>query len=128
MAMLQVDRIAIARGVSLSRLQLDSRLNMSIVSRYWHNKVRSVSLDILEAIAEALDCQVTDLISNERDVQGDDIKADIERLRATSPDLAQALYDALMEGKIAAPVQLPLTDTDGEIQAVHMPERQATEV
>lgn len=62
MATLKVDTIAKAKGVSMSRLQLDSRLNMSIISRYWHNKVRSVDLDVLGKIAKALDVSVTDLI------------------------------------------------------------------
>lgn len=63
MAVLKVDVIAKAKGISMSRLQLDSRLNMSIVGRYWHNKIRSVDLDVLSKIAKALDVQVTDLIA-----------------------------------------------------------------
>lgn len=101
MATLQVDKIAQARGVNMSRLQVDSKLGMSIVARYWHNKVRAVSLDVLEALARALRVQVTDLIDNDAtEVQGADILADIERLRATDSALAQRLYEAFMNGSI----------------------------
>lgn len=62
MATLKVDVIAKAKGINMSTLQLDSRLNMSIISRYWHNKVRAVDLDVLGKIAKALDVSVTDLI------------------------------------------------------------------
>lgn len=105
MAMLQLDKVAQGKGYNMAKLQVASRLNMSIVSRYWHNKVRSVSLDILEDFAKVLGVQVTDLISDEPEVQGDDIKADIEELRKSNPKLANRLHQMMVDGLIAAPIQ-----------------------
>jgi len=65
MARLRVKEVAIEQGYGLSRLQMDAHLNISIVGRYWHNKVRAVSLDILERLASVLQVNVTDLIDNE---------------------------------------------------------------
>jgi transcriptional regulator with XRE-family HTH domain len=65
MAMLKVDEIARSRGYSQARLSMESRVNPSVLSRYWHNQVRAVSLDILEALARVLGVEVTDLISND---------------------------------------------------------------
>lgn len=65
MAHLKVDEVAREKKVILSQLSMDSRVNPSIVARYWHNKIHSVDLRILEALAKALGVQVTDLISND---------------------------------------------------------------
>ncbi len=65
MAMLKVDQVAKSRGYSQARLSMESRINPSVLSRYWNNKIRSVSLDILEILASVLQVGVTDLISND---------------------------------------------------------------
>ena len=72
MARLRVQELARARNLSMSDIQRDSRLTMNLVRRYWYNTADGksegkplglISLDALEAIANALKVEPGDLIA-----------------------------------------------------------------
>lgn len=104
MAKLRVREIAEKRGYNLTQLQLDTRVNMGVTGRYWHNKVRAVSLDILERLAGVLQVTVSDLIDNE--TAGE---ADVMPL----PRYLYVLFEVLQSDKRFVP--LPLAEFEARI-------------
>lgn len=62
MIKLRIAEVAQQKGIKITRFKEESGLSWSIADRYWHNKIRGVSLDTLEKIAEFLGVHVTDLI------------------------------------------------------------------
>jgi len=98
-AILQVRNIAEARGYNLTRLQQETHLNMGVVSRYWHNKIRAVSFDVLEKIATVLNVGVvrliTDITSAEMEEALDDLYEAIRRNWLAQPDTKTTLAQGL---------------------------------
>jgi DNA-binding Xre family transcriptional regulator len=71
MPRLKVQEIATQKGKRLSELQIDARLPMATMRRYWYGTkdgkavgepLNEVGLDKLAAIAAALDVRIADLI------------------------------------------------------------------
>jgi putative transcriptional regulator len=56
-------------GISQTELQLRTGLAYSTVNDLYHGKVRRVELATLNSLCEALECDVADLLSYERDKQ-----------------------------------------------------------
>jgi DNA-binding Xre family transcriptional regulator len=61
MIRLKVQELALERGFNISTLSREAKLEIRLVRRYWHNQVRSVSLDALEEIAKILEVGFFDL-------------------------------------------------------------------
>lgn len=71
MLRLRIKELAEARGWNISRLQIESRLSMGTIRRYWYStadgsddgeKLKRIDFDILEAIAKAMGIRSIDLI------------------------------------------------------------------
>lgn len=74
MTRLRVNEVAKERGMNLSQLQRKADIAMRTARRYWFNTqsgnttgapLKEISLDVLTAIAKALEVRVVDLISEE---------------------------------------------------------------
>jgi transcriptional regulator with XRE-family HTH domain len=65
MLWLRIRELASARGMSLAQLQRRAGLSVSTARRYWHNEVRSVSLDALADIARVLQVSPGDLLADQ---------------------------------------------------------------
>ena len=74
MAKLRVDEVAKERGINISQLQRKADIAMRTARRYWFNTqtgnttgepLKEISLEVLSAIAKALEVRVVDLISEE---------------------------------------------------------------
>lgn len=74
MTKLRVDKVAKERGINLSQLQRKADIAMRTARRYWFNTqsgnttgepLKEISLEVLSAIAKALEVRVVDLISEE---------------------------------------------------------------
>ena len=64
MIKLRVREVAEQKGILQSHLQLKAQVTGSLLNRYWHNKTRTVSLDELGKLANALGVSATELISD----------------------------------------------------------------
>jgi DNA-binding Xre family transcriptional regulator len=71
MIRLVVQERARERGITLAQLQRGAQLSASTARRYWHNEVRSVSLDTLADIARVLEVSVGELLADHRPLPGD---------------------------------------------------------
>jgi len=67
MARLIINEIARKRGMNQSQLQLKAAVSPQLLNRYWNNRTRSVALDQLEKISNALDVKPGDLIISDED-------------------------------------------------------------
>lgn len=65
MAKLRVKEIAESKGINQKRLIELSGMTDQLIYRYWHNYTKSVSLDQIERIADALNVEPGDLIARE---------------------------------------------------------------
>jgi DNA-binding Xre family transcriptional regulator len=68
MARLKVKEVALKqwrREWNATKLAEASGVSRQTVSKLWNNQTRFMNLDTLEAVAKALEVQVTDLIANE---------------------------------------------------------------
>src|ERR1043165_9661256 len=74
MTRLKVDKVAKERGINISQLQRKADIAMRTARRYWFNTqtgnttgepLKEISLEVLSAIAKALEVRVVDLISEE---------------------------------------------------------------
>lgn len=61
-ARLVIKEIAAQKKLNQCQLQLKSGVSLPLLSRYWHNKTTSVTLDALERIAEVLEVEPGSLI------------------------------------------------------------------
>ncbi len=61
MTTLKVQQVAKAKGYNIGKLSRESQLDIRLVRRYWHNQVRSISIDAIDAIAEVLQVSFLDL-------------------------------------------------------------------
>jgi transcriptional regulator with XRE-family HTH domain len=64
MIQLKISEVAQARGLDLAKLSRGSELSRNTIRRYWHNRVRRVSLISLEAIASALNVSIAELFAD----------------------------------------------------------------
>ena len=62
MARLIIKEIAEKQKINRSQLQLKSGVTLPLLTRYWHNRTESVTLDALERIAHILGVSPGDLI------------------------------------------------------------------
>lgn len=62
MLRLRVKELADERGLNRNQLQLKSGVTLPLLTRYWNNETRAVTLDALERIARALGVKAVDLI------------------------------------------------------------------
>ncbi len=65
---LRIQEIATQKNLNISQLSRKADLDIALVRRYWHNRVQSVSIPALEAIAQALEVKVTELIDDNQAV------------------------------------------------------------
>ena len=65
MILLRIAELALERGYSSARLQHETGLSASTVSRYWHNRVRRVGLPTLEAFARVLAVSIDELFAQD---------------------------------------------------------------
>ncbi len=74
MTKLRVNEVAKERGMNLSQLQRKADIAVRTARRYWFNTqsgnvtgepLKEISLEVLSAIAKALEVRVVDLISEE---------------------------------------------------------------
>ncbi len=62
MTTLKVQKVAKAKGYNIGKLSRESQLDIRLVRRYWHNQIRSISLDALDAIAAVLQVSSLELL------------------------------------------------------------------
>ncbi len=62
MLRLRVKELAGERGLNRNQLQLKSGVTLPLLTRYWNNETRAITLDALERIARALGVKAVDLI------------------------------------------------------------------
>jgi DNA-binding Xre family transcriptional regulator len=75
MARLKVREVALQqwrREWNATKLAEASGVSRQTVSKLWNNQTRFMNLDTLEAVAKALEVQVTDLIEDEPEQESDD--------------------------------------------------------
>jgi len=68
MIKLRVREVAEQKGILQSHLQMQAHVTGALLSRYWHNKTRLVSLDELGKIARVLGVPARELISDTSDL------------------------------------------------------------
>lgn len=54
MVRLKMKELAVPRGFNIAKISREAKLDIRLVRRYWHNQIRSVSLDALKTIAAVL--------------------------------------------------------------------------
>lgn len=75
MARIRLRELAENKGLSISRLQIESRLSMGTVRRYWYNttdgsehgsRLKMINLDVLDTFARVLNTTPDSLISPDK--------------------------------------------------------------
>lgn len=62
---LRIREIATAKGFNVQRLSLAANLTYKTVEELWKEKKDNTTTKTLEAIAQALDCKIADLIDED---------------------------------------------------------------
>ena len=62
MAKLIIKHLATKQSLNQSQLQLKAAVTPQLLSRYWHNKTKSVELEQIELIAKALGVKPGELL------------------------------------------------------------------
>lgn len=102
MARLRVREFAEARGLSKARLQIKAGISMGSVRRYWYGTrdgaaagepLQEVDLIVLQALARALDVEISDLFAPDLD-SGDILDSNIPDDIRTPGHAANALITA----------------------------------
>lgn len=66
MAKLIIQRLAKQQGLNQSQLQMKAGVTPQLLYRYWHNFTKSVELEQLERIANALGVEPGELLVSDR--------------------------------------------------------------
>ena len=66
MSKLIIQQVAAQKGINQSRLQMEAKVTSQLLYRYWHNFTKSVELEQLEKIANALGVEPGDLLVSDR--------------------------------------------------------------
>lgn len=75
MVRLRVQEVAESRGMNLSQLSFKTSTSLTSVRRYWYGTkkgtrtgepLRSIDLDVLERIAQALEVSVLELLADDK--------------------------------------------------------------
>lgn len=61
---LQIKDIAQRQNLNRSQLQMKAGITMPLLNRYWNNQTKSVNLEALGKLAQALDVSVRDLFAD----------------------------------------------------------------
>lgn len=69
---LLVKEVAESKGVNPTELSHRSRVSLALLYRIWRNPNKSITTDTLQRIADALDCSITDLITDNGKGKGRD--------------------------------------------------------
>lgn len=125
-AILQVRKVAEDLGYNQTRLQKETRLNMGVIQRYWHNKVREVSFDVLEKIADVLHVGIqyliTDIENAEMEETLDGLYRAIQKTWLEQPTtkdaFARGLSRILSHQDLNARLQYELIDRFGREYAI----------
>ncbi len=64
MVRLQIKDIAQRQNLNRSQLQMKAGITMPLLNRYWNNQTKSVNLEALGKLAQALDVSVRDLFAD----------------------------------------------------------------
>lgn len=65
MVRLLIKEITEEKGWNRSKLQMEAKVTLSMLNRYWNNETESVHLASIDRIARALGVQVRDLFAEE---------------------------------------------------------------